>query len=117
MTTERTVPIEIQRPAFDVLVSLAAQYPTLPAGYVTLMAHPGGYLGTLDLQMDTAADFEAWRDALEIPTDGITLNSASTHNWLEGTTTVLDVTVKVTGTVALTYAEYYAPRDRNEVAA
>jgi len=115
--TGKTSPISAQQPAFDVLNSLAAQYPTLPAGYVTLHAPFDGRLGTLRLQMDTSSDFEAWRDALEIPPNDVALFSHGTYIWLETTTTVLDVTVEFSGGIPLAFAALGAPRDREDVAA
>ncbi|MFJ9374389.1 hypothetical protein [Streptomyces sp. NPDC101455] len=117
MTSESTtVPISAQQPAFDVLASIAAQYPTLPAGYVTLLAFSSGRLD-LDFQMETGADFEAWRDALEIPVETISLHTGGTHTWLSAATKILSVPFKLTGTVVLSHTELDAPREGAEVLA
>lgn len=117
MNTETTTaPISAQTPAFDILVSLATQYPTLPASYVTLFAFSSDRLD-LGFQMNTGADFEAWRDALEIPVETVSLHTGSSHTWLAAATTISGVPFKLTGTVVLTHAEFFAPREGAEVLA
>ncbi|MFE4647690.1 hypothetical protein [Streptomyces sp. NPDC056707] len=58
--------ISIQAAPFAALLSLTTRQPNLPGGYVSVTAG-----GEASLLLDSPADVEAWREALDLPADAI----------------------------------------------
>jgi len=117
-TAAATASISVQQSAAQALTALAAQYPTLPAAYITIH-HPFELRpGRLDLQFSSWQEFELWREALEIAPDEVTLHFSGVNSWIAGVTTVLDTEVEISGFgIALNSEQYTAPRTVTEVAA
>jgi hypothetical protein len=70
-----TVSVAGQRRALEALVQLTDRFPDLPALHVSLMSHTPDTL-SLYLHDDLGA-FEAWRQALNFPSDSVTCGSQS----------------------------------------
>ncbi|MEU8717520.1 hypothetical protein [Streptomyces sp. NPDC048663] len=110
--------IGAQQPAVQALAALAAQYPGLPASYITIHSPFELRPGRLDLQLETPQAFELWRDALEIPAADIELHATVGNCWVSAVTQVGDATVELSGYgIRLSLKELTAPRNRDEVSA
>ena len=83
-----------QATALEALNLLTSMSPTLPPVHVTV--HATTY-GGVHAQCDTATDFEAWRTALQIPTDAVDLHGSSAGGWLSAETAVRGVYLRITG--------------------
>jgi hypothetical protein len=115
---EGDAPIRVQQPAIQALMSLSAQYPALPAGYITIHSPHELRPGRLDLQMASAWEFELWRDALEIPPAKVNLVVTATSVWMSAVTSVLDAEVEISGFgIRLSRDEACAPREIEEASA
>lgn len=101
-----------QRAAVQTLLDLVSQYPTLPAAFVSV------YVTSLNLQLDSPSDFEAWREVLEAPASEVRLHATQSSVWLTVDTTADGVPVHLSGfNVPVSYVQAQAPRDRSAVAA
>lgn len=66
-----------QTPVFLGLAAIAAEAPYLPRVYATT-----AQTHDLNLQVDTAGDFEAWRVALNLATSDVEVKEFHTSRWL-----------------------------------
>lgn len=102
------------------LLNLIRRHPTLPAPHITIH-EPAPSIdrpSRLDLQLDTPADFEAWRAALYVAPGGVTLHLSASHVWLAVDTWHAGIRVHLSGfNVPLTAVHAQAPRDRSAVTA
>ena len=71
MNHNLTPPIAATAPALALVASMAAKHPTLPAPYLVLSTHDRSV--TVGVQCPTLDAFEAWREALDIDPDDVTL--------------------------------------------
>jgi hypothetical protein len=83
-----------QAGSFEALDLLVSMFPTLPPAYFTIHATSHSGVGA---QCNSTADFEAWRTALQIPTNMVDLHSDSVNGWLSAETTVRGVHLRITG--------------------
>lgn len=67
--------------AIAALAAMAQAFPALPAAYI-VVHQPVGGRGLL-IQTRGPADFEAWREALRLPTEGVELEGHGRTAWLE----------------------------------
>ncbi|MGP3752169.1 hypothetical protein [Streptomyces sp. IBSNAI001] len=98
-----------QAPAFEALDLLVSMFPDLPAAYITTYAK--SYAG-LAAQLNTPAEFEAWRTALQIPTEAVDLHGDSAGGWLAAETTVRGVLLRITGHGLTVTREQAEPQPR-----
>jgi hypothetical protein len=68
-----------QRPAIGALTALAGMFGALPAGHLTIYR---GYPGLIGLSLDSAADLEAWRAALNFAPTSVELHAHNGATWL-----------------------------------
>ncbi|MGW8357361.1 hypothetical protein [Streptomyces wedmorensis] len=66
-----TPPIAATAPALALVADLAAKYPQLPAPYLVFSTHERSL--TVGVQCQTLDAFEAWREALDVDPDDVTL--------------------------------------------
>ncbi|MFI1021303.1 hypothetical protein [Streptomyces olivaceus] len=121
MTTESTPQavgrISEQLPAIQALASLAQQHATLPEAYITLHAPmpEHGFPGKVDLQMQSAQEFEVWREALGIDPDSVALHATLSSTWLAADGHHQGVTVHISGfNIPVTRLQADEPRDTTE---
>ncbi|MEL3949487.1 hypothetical protein [Streptomyces sp. LNU-CPARS28] len=81
------------RPVADALVDLIGMFGHLPVAYVTMHSAAD----SLDLQVDTAAGFEAWRAALQITPDAVELGTFGDSVWLEARSVFRGVRLELCG--------------------
>lgn len=121
MTTDSTPPerfISQQGSLARLLVDLVQRFGELPAAYITMHTPFEDLPVNLNLQLDTPHAFEAWRAALDIPSDAVTLHSTTGLKWVKVRGHYQDVPVVLSGTnVPLTDVQVQAPRDRSAVTA
>ncbi|MFG2747230.1 hypothetical protein ACGFY0_45255 [Streptomyces chartreusis] len=72
-------PISDQAPAVAALLALTDMFGTLPSGYITI--HTTGDV-RVGLQLETPAEFEAWRTALLVPPEDVELKQWNGSTWL-----------------------------------
>ncbi|MEV6790871.1 hypothetical protein AB0M87_02495 [Streptomyces sp. NPDC051320] len=84
-----------QLPAFEALSELTRMIGHLPAPYVVVHASRP----SIGLQLNSPSNLEAWRTALQIPTDSVTVKSSVAAGlvWLQTSTVVRGVQVNLTG--------------------
>jgi hypothetical protein len=100
------------------LVDLVQRVGELPAAYITMHTPFEDLPVSLNLQLDTPHAFEAWRAALDLPSDNVGLHSTSGLKWVEVRGRYQDVPVILSGVnVPLTDVQITAPRDRSAVTA
>lgn len=94
--TRSTPDVGQMRFALDVIRWYSIHYPELPAPYVTLNAHPSHT--QLQIQTDTQAAFEMWREALEFDPENVELVGNGKDSWLrlEQQTREFQVPVRLT---------------------
>jgi hypothetical protein len=110
-------PISAQQQLVEALVNLMAQYPRLPEAYIAIHDTVGGS-GWIDLQLDSALQFEQWREALEIQPADVDLKVYPSNQWMAGDTRHMGVRIHVTGfNVPVTGEQTTEPRDRSAVTA
>jgi hypothetical protein len=82
--------------ALDVIRWYSIHFPELPAPYVTLDAYPGSTV--LGIQLQDAAHFEMWREALEFDAENVELAGNGSSSWLllEQKTRKFQVSVRLT---------------------
>lgn len=71
MNHNLTPPIAATAPALALVADLAAKYPQLPAPYLVFSTHERSV--TVGVQCPTLDAFEAWREALAVDSDDVTL--------------------------------------------
>lgn len=71
MNHNDTPPIAATAPALALIADLAAKYPQLPAPYLTFSTHERAT--NVGVQCPTLDAFEAWREALDVDPDNMTL--------------------------------------------
>lgn len=71
MNHNDTPPIAATAPALALIADLAAKYPQLPAPYLTFSTHERAT--NVGVQCPTLDAFEAWREALDVDPDDVTL--------------------------------------------
>ncbi|OKH91457.1 hypothetical protein AB852_28240 [Streptomyces uncialis] len=76
------------------LLTLTERFADLPVPYITV--YKTG-VAQLRVQLDSPAEFEAWRAVLEVPTDAVALQRHAGGGWLEAKTVFAGVTVDLTG--------------------
>jgi hypothetical protein len=109
-----------QLAAVAALLDLLRQYDSLPAPYITVQQPmpEHRFFPRLDLQLDTASQFEQWRSALEAPASNVELHATTSSTWLQVDTTFAGIGVHISGfNVPLTSVQAQAPRDRSAVTA
>jgi len=85
-----------QMAAVRLLDALALQHPTLPAPYITV--HQPEYSGLrVHLQLDGFAETEAWRSALLVAQDDVTIGPLGEEMQVTFTTRIGDVELIVFG--------------------
>ncbi|MFD8687985.1 hypothetical protein [Streptomyces sp. NPDC059651] len=77
---------------FSALRHLVEKYPDLPSGYV--ICH-GITSGSISLLLDRLAEFEAWREALGVPPEGVNLVTHGRQHSVEILLPVGDVVVRL----------------------
>jgi hypothetical protein len=95
-----------QAPAFEALTALEVMLPSLPPAYFTI--HANSY-SPVCVQCDTVADFEAWRTALQVPTDVVELRADTSGGWLVAETVFRGVGLRITGHGIAVTQEQVAP--------
>lgn len=83
-----------QLPAIQSLAALASTFSALPAAYIVVS---GVCLDRFDLQVETPADFEVWREALQVAPEAVEFHSYGGGSWLELRTVFHGTRVHVTG--------------------
>lgn len=108
-TTERTpATIAEHVPSVEALASLIAMFGHLPKPYITLYTTDG-----FALQLDHPTAFEAWRTALQLPTEPITLHATGNSVWLDTSGVFRGVRLDLTGFgVPLTQEQAQTPQER-----
>ncbi|WP_326779662.1 hypothetical protein OG481_01875 [Streptomyces longwoodensis] len=81
-----------QAPVFEALMSLAAEFADLPRPYIVV--HCTG--PTFVIQLSHPSHFEAWREALGLPTESVELMAPSSA-WLETSARYRGVEFQLTG--------------------
>lgn len=81
---------------FSALRHLVEKYPDLPSGYVT--CH-GITSGSVSLLLDRLPEFEAWREALGVPPEGVAFTKRSRQSSIELLLPVGDVVIQIWTTV------------------
>ncbi|MFD6425076.1 hypothetical protein [Streptomyces sp. NPDC060198] len=76
---------------FQVLTTLATAHPTLPGAYITVPSH---IPNRLIVQLNSAPDFETWRETLAVATDAVALSSDRRGFDLEATVVIANITVE-----------------------
>jgi hypothetical protein len=82
-----------QLPAIESLAALAGMLGHLPGAYFT-MHHL--FANRLDVQADSPADFEVWREALQVPAETVELHTYKGGTWLKARTTFHGTEVELT---------------------
>jgi hypothetical protein len=82
-----------QLPAIESLAALAGMLGHLPGAYFT-MHHV--FANRLDVQADSPADFEVWREALQVPAETVELHTYKGGTWLKARTTFHETEVELT---------------------
>ncbi|MFZ3494582.1 hypothetical protein ACODT5_15385 [Streptomyces sp. 5.8] len=82
-----------QAPAINALAALVEAHGHLPLPFISLYSS----LGVVSLQLDTPAEFEAWRCALDIPPSVVTLHAYAGSTWLAATSLFLGVKLQLSG--------------------
>ncbi|MFF8482396.1 hypothetical protein [Streptomyces antibioticus] len=96
-----------QAPVFEALMALAAEFADLPRPYIVV--HTTGCWFTV--QLGHPSHFEAWRDALGLPTDLVDLVASRSSAWLASSAHYRGVRFELTGHgVPLTPEQASAPR-------
>lgn len=95
-------PMNKQAAAYAVLSALTQTHGHLPAPYVTV--HTYGTT-TVDLQLNTPQEFEAWRSALLVPTESVDIKSGSGRSWLAANAVFHGVALRLAGDCAAIVAE------------
>jgi len=104
-------PISEMAGAVETLAALIEQHPTLPDAYITVHAPFRGSPSTFDMQLQTATEFEAWREALGIDPAKVALYAPGENSWVGADGHVQDVTVRLTGhALVLTWEQMDQPR-------
>jgi hypothetical protein len=82
-----------QAPQFRLLAQLAEVFPALPAVFPSCHTHTPG---EINFMVDSATDFEAWRDVLGVPSDDVTLADAEpgSDRYVRFTTTFDGISLK-----------------------
>ncbi|MEU2797666.1 hypothetical protein [Streptomyces sp. NPDC007117] len=80
-----------QAAQFSALRHLAEKYGDLPGGYVTC----SNVQGEISFFLDSLTDFEAWREALNVPASGVALHSSPTQRSLRILLPVGDAVVRI----------------------
>lgn len=123
MTTETTQPaaqltapdpgqLVEQTVAVEALFALIKMFPSLPKPYVTI--YSSGTEG-FNLQLDHPSHFEAWRTALQLPTNPITLNASGGSVWLDASGVFRGVPLSLSGfRVPLTREQAETPQAVDE---
>ncbi|MGW1122829.1 hypothetical protein ACWD5B_37920 [Streptomyces tanashiensis] len=87
-------PISTQASSFAALLALTDKFGALPSGYITIHNTDHARVG---LQLETTAEFEVWRAALQIASEDVELRSWNGSTWLQADGTFQGVTVHLTG--------------------
>lgn len=95
--TQEPRPLAQQALAAEALVGLTMMFGHLPAPFVTVHLPHLVQLAQLDFQLETPADFEAWRTALQLAPAAVTLHAYRSSTWLATETVFRGVCLKLTG--------------------
>jgi hypothetical protein len=93
-TTASTPPISAQSTALRALLRLTEQHPELPGAYIVSSST---YPHCIDVQLDNPSALEAWREAVDVPTDAV-------HTKSLGEKTELEISANVGGATICVYA-------------
>jgi hypothetical protein len=93
--------------ALDLMREMAYARPDLPAPYVVVGAYSHGAT-YLSVQCSTPGAFEAWRVALDLPSDLVTLQNAGGDDYLRVDAKVSQIEVCLTGHGLVAAAEAVA---------
>ncbi|MFE5090643.1 hypothetical protein ACFRCI_09610 [Streptomyces sp. NPDC056638] len=85
-----------QAPAAEALMGLAQMAGDLPAAYIVIHASMPVHIA---VQLDTPAQFEAWRTALQVPAESVEMLAEPSADmvWLATDMVVRGVAVRLTG--------------------
>ncbi|MFF3643434.1 hypothetical protein [Streptomyces sp. NPDC002564] len=111
LATKAPRPISEQQQAVTALAAMIQTFASLPDAHITVHTPFRSTPARLDLQLSTPQEFEAWREALQISPDMVSLHATVSYAWLAADTRFSGVKVHVAGFgVALTPEDAVAER-------